>query len=226
MRSALGASSVALWLSLAAITAGCGSTRSDTIHPAGFLGDYSTLRPASDGGNALVYVSRPGVLGEYERFLLDPVLIYFHPESKADAVSPEELQRLASALRDAVIEELEDGGYSVVHAPGAGVLRVRAAITDVDAGRPVANVAAKVAGSAAIGAGFLIPAVDIGRASIEAEMIDTETGGRVAAFADAKKGKRFMGTMAATQKWGHAKAAFKSWAKQFRERLDAAHAAR
>jgi len=141
-------------------------------------------------------------------------------------VNPDDLHELATALHDAVAAGLEDGGYAVVDEPGPGVLRLRAAITDVDAGRPAANVGAKVAGAATMGSALLVPAIDIGGAAIEAEMIDSATGERVVAFADAKKGRRFMGTVAAAQRWGHAHAAFKAWAKQLRERVDEGHAGR
>ncbi len=215
-----------LLTALTLIPLGCGSTRSANVHPSGFLADYSGMKPASGGEETLVYVSREGALGDYDRFMIDPVLIYFHPESNAHAVNPEELSALAASLRHEVVAQLEDGHYAIVEEPGPGVLRIRTAITDVDPASPAANVAPKVAAVATVGMGFLVPSVDVGRASIECEMLDAHTGQRIVAFADAKKGKRFLGTFTAAQKWGHAHAAFKNWAKQFRQRLDETRAER
>lgn len=164
------------------------------------------------------------VMDDYDRFILDPVLVYFHDSSRASAVDPQELMELTSALGEEVAQELADGGYQVVKSPGPGVLRIRAAITDVDAARPGVNVAAKAAGALTLGQAFFVPAVDIGRASIEAEMRDATTGERVAVFVDARKGKRFGSTIASTRKWAHAKDAFKVWAQRLRHRLDTVHA--
>ena len=170
------------------------------------------------GGRSGVYVTEPGVLRDYDAFLVDPVLVYFG--TSAAAVDPDELAQLTRTLHDEVVEELTSGGYSVVESPGPGILRIRAALTDVDPSRPAANIGAKAAGIASGVSGFMVPAVDLGGASIEVEMLDSETGVRVAALRDARKGRRFVGTIASAQKWGHAEAAFKEWAKELRDHLD------
>lgn len=87
--------------------------------------------------------------------------------------------------------------------------------------QPLANVAAKATEFATGIGGAVVPNVDLGGAAIEAEMLDSATGQRVAAFLDTRKGRRFGGTLAAARTWGHAEAAFGVWAKELRERLDA-----
>ena len=194
------------------------------IHPSGFLGDYSDLEPHPDGKDMLVYRKSEGVLGPYDQFLIDPVLIYFHPEAKGVGVDPAKLAELATFFRQAVIEELGKGGYQVLEKPGPGVARVRAAITDVNVSTTGANVATKAAGMAA-GIGFLIPNVDVGGASIEVEILDSQSNERLVAVVDAERGRRFF-NLKGMKKVGDAKKAFKGWAKEFRQRLDRVHGKR
>ncbi len=202
------------------LASGCSSTRSVGVSPSGFLGDLSSLQvvDAETGGEVLV--SEPGVLGRYDRFLLDPVVIVFADDTPARAIDPEDLARLTASLRATVADALRDGNYDVVESPGPRVLRIRAALTRVDPSRPAVNVAGKAAGAAAGVGGFVVPGIDLGGASIEAEMIDSDTGVRVAAYLDARRGRRFGGTVDAARKWGHAEEAFGIWASELRGRLD------
>jgi len=187
----------------------------------GFLGDYSELTPREGDGSMLVYRKAEGVLASYQSFIVDPVLIYFHPEARGKGVAPDDLKKLADGFRAEVVEELGDHGYSVVEEPGEGVLRIRSAITDVDPAGPAANVATK-AGGVALGIP-LLPSIDIGSASIEAEMTDSVSGERLVAVVDKKKGRRFLAFKRSVSKWGDAEAAFRSWAKELRETLDRVH---
>lgn len=200
---------------------GCGSTRSTTARPSGFLGDLEDLTPVEASLEGKIFVREPRALAGYTRFVLDPVLVVFDADSAPAAVDPEDLARLTASLRESVAAELREGGYEVVDSAGPGVLRIRAALTDVDAAGPVANLAGKAAGIAAGVGGFVVPAIDLGGAAIEAEMLDAETGLRVAAFRDARRGKRFGGVKDASRRWGHAEAAFGVWANELRTRLDA-----
>lgn len=206
---------------LGALTA-CASTRTAPVSTSGFLGDYSELQPHPDDEDVLVYRDRVGVLGEFDRFLVEPVLLYLHPDSRGGTLDPAELQALATDLRNAVVEQLEAGGYELAEEPGPGVLRIRAALTDVVPVNAAANVGTKVAG-AAVGVGLLTPRVDLGRASIEAEMLDGATGERVAAYVAASRGRRYSSPIQGARRWGDVKAAFRDWAELLRRRIDAAH---
>ena len=203
--------------------AGKQKSKAEGPPPSGFLGDYSGLEPHPKQDHLLVYRKAPGVLEPYRRFLIDKPVVMFHPEARGAEIDPEELDMLAGALREAVVEALEkDGAYEVVEQPGPGVLRLRAAITDVDPVKPGKNVAPKAAGMAA-GVGLLVPRTDLGRAAIEVEMLDSRTDERLVAVAASKKGRRYFSTIKGAKRWGDVKAAFKSWAKLFRKRLDEIH---
>ncbi len=187
------------------------------VKPSGFLGDYSALRPDPEDPKVLYY-EKPNVEWKnYTKLLFDPIMVYYLPEAKNRAIPPDELKKLTDYFRDAAIEAVKDA-YPVVDEPGPGILRIRAAITDVIPASQFANIAM----IAAVG----IP-VDMGGASMEVEFLDSVSNERLAAMVDRKKGSYLdiadvFGLKAFT-KWGYAKAAFKEWAKELREALDEVH---
>jgi len=186
-----------------------------------FLGDVSAFAASPDDEDMLVYRKRPGILADYDTFLIDPVLAYFRPDSEAIGLDPAKLAELTVYFRDQLVEQLEGGGYRVVDEPAPGRLRLRIAITDLRIARGAANAAGKVAGLAT-GVGLLLPNLDVGGAAIEAEAVDAASGERMLAVVDSDRGRRFL-NVRGVQPTGDARAALKGWAKEFRARLDKAH---
>jgi hypothetical protein len=194
------------------------------IEFSGFLGDYDQLRRA-DAFSEFVwgYTKRPLVLREYDRAIVDPVLVSFHSEARGVAIDPQRLAELTTFFRDAVIEELEKvRAVELVDEPGSGVMRLRLAITDIDVARGAANVGAKVVGAATAGVGFLVPNVDVGGATMECEVLDAETGERLVAVVDTDRGRRMFNFKGMTA-MGDAKSALRGWAKDFRRNLERIH---
>ena len=54
-------------------------------------------------------------------------------------------------------------------------------------------------------------------------MLDSVSGERIAAFVTRKGGRRWFSGLNAYKKWGDIQSAFRSWAKDFRKRLDQAN---
>lgn len=184
--------------------------------PSGFLGDYSSFtQEESDGVEGLYCQKHPKKdLGQYSRFIVDPVIIHLRPEVEVDEykVTAEELKELADCFRNEVVAVLKDG-YAVVKKPGVGgVIRLRIAITDVEPNTPFLNVHWVTS----------LPGMGLGGASMEAEFIDTQSGERIFAFIDSRKGKRYKKIKGLTR-WGHSKDIFKQWANLIRERIDCHH---
>lgn len=191
--------------------------------PSGFLGDYSELTPHPKKDDLLVYRLRPGVLAAYDSFIVEPPLVYLDPAAVGEGIEPGELKMLADFLREEIVGALEEkGAYTVTDEAGEGTARIRTAIVDVVPVASGKNVAASLAGVAA-GVGILVPRVDLGRAAIEVEILDSESDERLVAVIAAKEGKRFGGKIKGAKRWGDVKAAFKKWAKQLRKRLDEVH---
>ena len=196
----------------------------------GFLGDYSKLVPVPDNGDLLFYEKEPGILKNYRKFIFDPVNIYLLPESRAHAIDADDLYRLAEFFRQCVVDELKQSKYEFVDAAGPGVLELNGAITDVSPTGGTRNaVVAGAATAASImtvpGIGLAVPRISVGRISIEGEMLDTISGERIVAFMTSRAGRRWFSGLNRVRTWGDIERAFRTWARNFRERMDAAHAA-
>jgi Protein of unknown function (DUF3313) len=195
----------------------------------GFLGDYSKLVPDPKNGDLLVYEKDPNVLKKYNKFIFDPITIYLLPEARDRGIDPDDLERLAKYFHDAVTDELKKSGrYEIVTTPGPDVLELNVAITNVEPNGGKKNAAVK-GGAAAVsaatvpGVGLAVPRLSVGKVNIEGEMLDSTSGERQVAFVTGKGGRRWFSGLSGFKKWADIEAAFRTWAKNFRERLDEAH---
>src|SRR4029077_14256590 len=143
------------------ILAGCASSTPPNVV---FLGSGIDLQAVRGVPSMRVWSSRPGILGDYHAFLFEPVVVSLGKSAVDNQASAEELKNLSEHLRVAFTTELTRGGYTVVEVPGDGVLRVRAALTELMPVDPAKNITAKVVGTVA-GVGLFIPTVDIGHAA-------------------------------------------------------------
>jgi len=195
----------------------------------GFLSDYSKLQPDPKNANLLVYWKDPGVLKNSHQFILSPVTVYLLPQAEQRGIDPEQLAKLARNFTEAIRDELaKSGRYEIVTKPGPGVMVLRIAITNLEPTGGKKNAAVKGAATAASvavapGASILVPRFSVGKVAIEGEVVDSASGEVEAAFMTSKSGRRFFSGLKAYQSWGDINAAFRSWAKNFREELDEAH---
>ena len=194
--------------------AACGVLAGCQPHKAafsGFLNDYSKLQPSPIVEDALYYANPTRSLKDYHKFLIDPVIVHFAPNAKGTAVDPTKLAILTDFAHDEMVKALSER-YYVVTAPGPGVLRIRAALTDIEKTTPVMNIhpATKLSG------------VGLGGASMEAEALDSQSGVRVIAVVDTRQGNR-LSIGAGLSELGHAKQVIKHWIDRFVKRVDEAH---
>lgn len=105
----------------------------------------------------------------------------------------------------------EDDGYEVVSEPGPGVAKFRIGITDVDASIAALNISiyTKITG------------IGLGGIAAEGEIVDSVTGEQLAAAIRWGGGSRVL--RAGLTKLGDAKIVIDRWARDIRERIDAAH---
>jgi hypothetical protein len=195
----------------------------------GFLSDYSKLQPDPKNDDLLIYWDNPDALKNSSKFILDPVTVYLTPEAQNRGIDPEDLAKLAQYFTKAITDELNGSGrYEIVITPGPGVMLLKLAITNVETTGGKTNAAVKgtaMAASTAVapGASLVVPRVSVGRVAIEGEMVDSVSGEQMVEFMTSKSGRRYFSGLNAYKKWGDIEAAFRSWAKNFRERLDKAH---
>jgi hypothetical protein len=150
---------------------GCASTAPQT----GFISDYSRLREAESG--AMRFISPE--FREYKRFTVDPVEIRFQRDPAV--LDPKEKSEVAGYMRGALTRMLKELGFELTSEPGAGIARVRVAITDVQLSKWYLSLhpASKLTGAGT------------GSASMEGEVIDSVTGKQLAAVVQAGKGNQF-----------------------------------
>lgn len=168
--------------------------------PTDYLGHDIELGPDPED-TSLLWWEKPGFnWHQYSKILLDPVSIQIDQKTVARKFDSEELGALGKEFKNAVVEKLKPE-YPVVNSPGTDVLRVRAAIIDIDTCNPAINLATTVA--------VFVP-LDMGGAAIAVEFFDSITGERLAAMVDRKTGTPLQ-LIAGFSRFGHARAAFHQW---------------
>ena len=189
----------------------------------GFLENYQGFESVPGDEDVLMY-RKPGVdlsvLDRYDRVLIDPVVVWYKNDSPYKGLHPEMLARLADEFHQAMIEALQ-GRYHLVLLPGPGVLRIRTAITNLQVTRPARDTATYVSSERPIS--ILSMAVTdrhilLDQATIEAELLDSQTNQRLFAYVDRRIGDK-VDPVQRVANWGHITATFNHWAREFRTRL-------
>jgi hypothetical protein len=146
--------------------AGCAATQWPPL--SGFLNDYRGMYRSNEVKGLFVYEHpRKGVV-QYNKFMVDPVTVIVDPQAGSESADPEAIKLLARQFHDDIINSLK-GHYAIVNQPGEGVLRIRAAVSQVQMHR----------------FSWMQSAV------IEAELVDTKTNERILALLQERKGKAF-----------------------------------
>ena len=111
------------------------------MQTSGFLSDYSILEAGGDDQAKLRYVSSSADFSRYQAVLIDSVTLWSGPELAK--LKPEEKQALVGHAYEALATAL-GRSFTVAKAPGAGTLRVRAAITEATSSAVAPDVVATV----------------------------------------------------------------------------------
>ena len=197
-----------LWLAFLVIVAVGACATVDEPEQTGFLSDYSKLERDTD--DRWIYSTAKTV--DYSKFYIEPVAILFEPKEDPE-FSPDELEQLKTHLIVRLTKRLtEDDGYEVVSGPGPGVASFRLGITEVDSSIAALNMSVY---TRVTGAG-------LGGIAAEGEIVDSMTGEQLAAAIRWGAGSRVL--RAGLSKLGDAKLVIDRWARDIRERIDAAHA--
>lgn len=195
------------WLTSALVlVSGCAGV--EQAEYTGFLSDYSNLQELEEGH--LFYSA--GKSGNYDKFIIDQVVLLFEPNEVDPHFSDDELLELQDHFRSVVVEEFtRDNGYEIVARPGPRTARIRMGISDVKRTIGALNVTiyTKVTGAG------------IGGASAEGEMVDSMSGEQLAAAVRWGGGSRVL--RAGFTEMGDAKLAIDKWAKDLRMMMDKAH---
>ena len=209
---------------------GCTSTPPNKpLNSSGFLGNYSKLRPAPDGSGAWNY-RKPNVdFKPYTQIMLDPLVIWPSTQSTYGGLDASTAWRLARAFEDQMRQALA-GGCKIVDRPGPGVLRLRAALTDIVLERPGVESPGPLipmANNILIRASEKVSGLNAleGQAAIEAELLDAQSHERLAAYVEKRAGSHVLLTKDKNS-LGPILDLFSYWSKRLRQRLDEARGLR
>jgi hypothetical protein len=185
----------------------------------GFLSDYSKLKLAADREGVLLYVNKAADYSGYTKIMFDPIQVYLTPNPEYTGAQPEVLKRMTDSFYASFLATLTPD-YQIVHDEGPDVLRVRAAITGVQLGKPsltatdfipikaIYNLGRDVTGNAPM----------VAEMSAEMEVLDSNGKRLVAAVASRKGDKTLKQGDQVT--WDDLQSITDYWAKGFRQRLD------
>ncbi|HEX4506873.1 MAG TPA: DUF3313 family protein [Alphaproteobacteria bacterium] len=220
---------MARWLALLLLLplAGCAGTGSSG--PSAAPVEWDGLQRVQVKGLDLVY-RKPGVsLAGYSKIMVDPLQISFSKDRDANGgwrtgafpIGESDRERIRTALagivQDELVRQVQDrGGYRIVTSPGPDVLRVSAAIIDINVTAPDMTPGRSVVITASKGSMTLV-----------AELRDSETGTLLARAIDhSVDDSSFRWQVAnSVTNADAARRAAAGWANILRERLDAARGA-
>ncbi len=205
------------------LAAGCSSTfQTRGVTTSGFLGDYSQLKEGSSNEAHLVYINPQTDFASFRKIIMDPIKIYSSEDSKLEELSDEDRLRVLNYF-DATIREQLKSDYTFVKEPGAGVMRLRVAITEARGSNVLLDTSSSIIPiGMALG---LIKKVavgtnlSVGEARIEMELQDSQSGQRIAAAVDERAGRKYTGKFDKFDKFHTVEDAFDYWAGQLQKRL-------
>jgi hypothetical protein len=185
--------------------AGCATTSGD---PSGFLGRTVDFQPAPDGSGALIYRRpgfKPGDGAKYTRFMIDPVLVWYSPQSDykpgADVVR----------IRAAIVDMHRENPIHLYQFTPVGLV-----FTGV---KEATGLDAITRERVAAGNSYIIAA------TIEVGFYDSTTNELLGAYRESTRASPIR-REAGGATWGQVKAALDTWAEKLRARVDAAQAGR
>lgn len=183
----------------------------------GFISGNPAFEEVKDMPGAMIY-RKPGFdTLSYSKVLIDPIEIWVAEDSKYKGLDADESKAIADTLRQILTQELEPD-YPVVNEPGAGVLGIRIAITNVHMKKKKRGLLGYTPiGLVVTTAGNLAGMrMELKQATIEAEFIDGGSNEQVAALLhplEADKKEKLS--------WETVGQNFEEYAKRIRARLDA-----
>lgn len=224
---------------LLATTFGCSSTPKKKH--SGFLEDYSMLKPVGKDGMAERYQKPDADLGKYNKLMIDRIMVWQKQDADYKGIDPTEMKAMTDYFYEAILKEFKDDNV-ITTEPGPDVLRIRIAITDLVPTNPYMSATASLVpylGYADFIAAKTSGSFYIGEASIEAEVVDSQTSERLIALVERKPGQKYDLKMEKGLKddakqaadsyfksfktWGYAYQDFDFWAKKIRTRWDEEH---
>ncbi len=175
--------------------------------------DVSGFERDDSASPTVIFRRRPGApeLDKFDRFIIDPVEIRYDDPTMTE-LSLEQVSSMQQYLHNALVRELNDGGYEVGTRSDAGKLRISFTLSGLRAPSALPNVTSAV-----------VPiAVSVGEATIEAIFRNALTNEVESVAVTRARGSRWLNP-SPWSTWADVEEFFDGWAKGFRMEVDKAH---
>ena len=183
----------------------------------GFLSSYETLERGEGHRSERVRVAADADLSGFDKVVLDPVTVWRGAESRADGLSPAQLQLLSDYVYALLKQELAKR-FELVSAPSPDTLRVQVALTKRDEADVVVEIFSRVLPrSRTIELVESFAANDLamtGAAQLEYRIGDAVSGAILVEGLDRKVGGRPLDTEG-LPRWGDASTVLRFWVDRF-----------
>lgn len=199
-------------------TTGCAKK----VRYSGFLTEHPPFRKGQYID--LIYFKRDVDFRPYRKVMMDHVVFYLKDDAKYKGIFSHDLEEVAKIFHKKVKKAL-GRMYPLVDKPGPDVLRIRVAITDIVLSKPALNTITAI--TPLLAASYIKKAITgthayVGQASMEFEVLDSQTNEQLAAGIDTKAAEKYK-VIKGLSKWGHVEDAFEFWANRLRNFLDGVH---
>ena len=189
----------------------------------GFLKDYSGFRPSPDGTGAWAYLKPGRDLRPFDKVMIDPLVVWNSPGAEFEGINSAAMWQLPLTFHQQAVKALESG-YTIVDRPGPGVLRIRAAITEVVASKPGLEAPGPIlplAGDVVLGMSSKMTGTNlfVGEAGLEAELLDSQTNERLIGYIEKRRSTSTHVSQRDTSVQPILEV-FDYWARKLRQRLD------
>ena len=166
----------------------------------GFLVDsYPLLQPGKEGEANLVYMNPEARWRKYNKIMLDAVTVWLGKDAEAHdtgVVPPDDVRALANSFYQKLSEHLSKD-YTIVQSSGPDVMRLSVALTDVEHGMPLLDTVSTVVPIARVLSEGKKLATGtqsfVGHASVEARIVDSQSGKLLGAGIDQRAGGKKLG---------------------------------
>lgn len=213
-------------LGMALVMGGCVETYQvkDQDIKTGFLVDsYPLLQPGKEGEGNLVYMNPKARWRNYDKIMLDAVSVWLGKDSEAHdtgVIPPDDVRVLANSFYRKLSEQLSKD-YTIVQSSGPDVMRLSVTLTDVEHGMPLLDTISTIMPPARVLSGGKKMASGthafVGQASVEARLVDSQSGELLAAGIDRRAGGKKLGK--GTGYWRDVENVFDYWSAKIRWRL-------
>jgi len=185
----------------------------------GFFGGEVDFEKHPRRSNVYRYIKKDMDFGNYDQVKIAPVEIWLHPDSSYRGVQANTIKAISDQLRHIVIDALQED-YPVVNQAGKKTIGVRLAVTGVKLHKKKRSFISYMPIGMAMAAiqDDMLSRTTLSDAVIEAELIDSQTGERIAALVDRNVAADLRGD---SHQWDEIEEAFEFYAKRFKKHLDA-----